>query len=234
VSTSPERLTRAIRWLQAYAALLTIALVVLFFRSGTSADDVLRTRGLIIEDEAGRERILIGAPIPEAANRVRTDEARVREVWASRYEDGEAYMGYYQDYNHAANGIVILSEDGFDRVVLGDPAPDPNIGKRIAPSTGLVINDAEGFERTGYSVKVVDGTYRVGLGLDSNRGGEGLVLTLDDDGVAGVIVGEGDDRLYLGKLPAGLGWWGREEAFRGLLIARDVEIVHKLNGAGGS
>ena len=78
MSTSPERLTRAIRWLQAYAALLTIALVVLFFRSGTSADDVLRTRGLIIEDEAGRERILIGAPIPEAANRVRTAFAPTR------------------------------------------------------------------------------------------------------------------------------------------------------------
>ncbi len=234
MSTNPERPTRAIRRLQAYAALTTVAIVVLFFRTGTGADGVLRARGLIIEDEAGRERILIGAPVPEAANRVRTDEARVREIWAPRYEDGEAYMGYYQDYDHAANGIVILSEDGFDRIVLGDPVPDPNIGRRIAPSTGLVVNDAEGFERTGYGVKVVDGTYRVGLGLDSNRGGEGLILTLDDDGVAGVIVGEGDDRLYLGKLPVGLGWWGLEEAFRGLLIAKDGEIVHQLNGAGGS
>ncbi|MDE2796726.1 MAG: hypothetical protein OXL34_18065 [Gemmatimonadota bacterium] len=231
MSTSPERLTRAIRWLQAYAALLTIALVVLFFRSGTSADDVLRTRGLIIEDEAGRERILIGAPIPEAANRVRTDEARVREVWASRYEDGEAYMGYYQDYRHEANGILILSEDGFDRVVLGDPVPDPNIGRRIAPSTGLVINDMQGFERTGYGVLVVDGTYRVVLGLDSNRGREGLVLMLEDDGRVGVTVGHGDDMIFLGDLPAGLGWWGLTELVRGLVIAKDGEIIHQLNGA---
>lgn len=232
MSANPERQTRAIRWLQAYAALMTVALVALFVRSEAETDGVLRTRGLIIEDEAGRERILIGAPVPEAANRVRTDEARVREVWAPRWPDNP-YMDYYRDYNHAANGIVILSEDGFDRVVLGDPVPDPNIGKRIAPSTGLVINDAEGFERTGYSVKVVDGVLRVGLGLDT-RGGEGLILTLDDDGVAGVIVGEGDDRLFLGSLPAGLGWWGLEEAFRGLLIAQDGEIVHQLNGAEGS
>ncbi|MYA64844.1 MAG: hypothetical protein F4139_05145 [Gemmatimonadetes bacterium] len=234
MSTSPERLTRAIRWLQAYAALLTIALAVLFVRSGAATDGVLRVRGLIIEDEAGRERILIGAPIPEADNRVRTDEARVREVWASRYDDGEAYMGYYQDYDHAANGIVILSEDGFDRVVLGDPVPDPNIGKRIAPSTGLVINDMQGFERTGYGVLVVDGTYRVVLGLDSNRGREGLVLMLEDDGLVGVSVGQGDDMIFLGDLPAGLGWWGLEELFRGLVIARDGEIVHRLNGAEGS
>ena len=75
---------------------MTVALAVLFVRSGTPADGVLRARGLIIEDEAGRERILIGAPVPEAANRVRTDEARVQEVWASRYTDADGYMGYYQ------------------------------------------------------------------------------------------------------------------------------------------
>ncbi len=167
MSENPERLTRAIRWLQAYAALITVALAVLFFRSGTETDGVLRARGLIIEDDAGRERILIGAPIPEAANRVRTDEARVREVWGSRFSD--EYMGWYQDYNHSTNGILILSEDGFDRIALGDPKPDPNIGKRIGPSTGMVINDAEGFERMGYGLLDIDGTYRVTLGLDSDR-----------------------------------------------------------------
>ena len=147
MSENPERLTRAIRWLQAYAALMTVALAVLFFRSGTDTDGILRARGLIIEDDAGRERILIGAPIPEAANRVRTDESRVREVWLPRFS--EEYMDWYQDYNHSTNGILILSEDGFDRIALGDPKPDPNIGKRIGPSTGMVINDAEGFERMG-------------------------------------------------------------------------------------
>lgn len=62
MGTNTAQLTRAIRWLQLYAALLTVALVVLFARSGTATDDVIRTRGLIIEDEAGRERILVGAP----------------------------------------------------------------------------------------------------------------------------------------------------------------------------
>lgn len=96
MSENAERLTRAIRWLQAYAALMTIALVVLFFRSGTETDGVLRARGLVIEDDAGRERILIGAPIPEAANRVRTDEARVREAWGPRFSEySEDYMEEY-------------------------------------------------------------------------------------------------------------------------------------------
>ena len=132
-------------------------------RSGTPADGVLRARGLIIEDEAGRERILIGAPVPEAANRVRTDEARVQEVWASRYPDADGYMGYYQGYSHETNGLLILSEDGFDRLVLGDPVPDPNIGRRSAP--------------------------------------------------------------------AGHEWTGLAEAFQGLLVRRDGEIVHQVNAA---
>ena len=47
MSTKTERLTRAVRWLQAYAALMTVALVVLFFRSGTEKDGVLRARELL-------------------------------------------------------------------------------------------------------------------------------------------------------------------------------------------
>ncbi len=54
-----------------------------------------RLTGTLGEDEAGRERILIGAPVPETANRIRTDEARVREVWAPKFPDADAYMGYH-------------------------------------------------------------------------------------------------------------------------------------------
>ncbi len=232
MTTGAERLTRTIRWLQVYAALLTIAVAVLFVRSGTATDGVLRARGLIIEDEVGRERILIGAPVPEATNRVRTDEARVREVWAPQFP--EAYMDYYQDYSHDTNGMLILSEDGFDRLVVGDPTPDPNIGRRIAPSTGMVINDTEGFERMGYGVKPMDGRYRVSLGLDTDRIEEGLILMLDDGGPRGVLVGTAGDRIFLGSAPAGHGWTGLAEEFQGLLVRRDGETVYQLNLAAGN
>ena len=234
MSTSAERLNRTVRWLQVYAALLTIAVAVLFIRSGTATDGVLRARGLIIEDEVGRERILIGAPVPEAANRVRTDEARVRDVWAPRFPDPDAYMGYYQDYSHDTNGMLILSEDGFDRLAVGDPTPDPNIGRRIAPSTGMVINDTEGFERMGYGVKPMDGRYRVSLGLDTDRIEEGLILMLDDGGPRGVLVGTAGDRIFLGSAPAGHGWTGLAEEFQGLLVRRDGETVYQMNLAAGN
>ena len=222
-----QQVKRTIRWLQGYAVLASVALVVLFVSNGAEEKDVLRARGLIIEDEVGRERILIGAPVPEAANRVRTDEARVREVWAPGFP--EAYMDYYQDYSHDTNGMLILSEDGFDRLIVGDPTPDPNIGRRIAPATGMVINDTEGFERTGYGVLAVNGGYNVGLGLDTDRIAEGLSLVLQDDGPHGILVGTPADGIFLGTAPAGHAWTGLEEEFQGLLARRDGEIVHQLN-----
>ncbi|WP_420614908.1 hypothetical protein [Candidatus Palauibacter sp.] len=227
-----QQVMRTIRWLQGYAILASIALVVLFVRNGVEEEDVLRARGLIIEDEVGRERILIGAPVPEAANRVRTDDARVREVWAPRFP--EAYMDYYQDYSHDTNGMLILSEDGFDRLVVGDPTPDPNIGRRIAPATGMVINDDQGFERSGYGVLAVNGGYNVGLGLDTDRIAEGLSLVLQDDGPHGILVGTPADGIFLGTAPAGHAWTGLEEEFSGLLARRDGEIVHQLNLAAGN
>ena len=199
MSTETQQVKRTIRSLQGYAALMTIALVVLFVRGGAATDGVLRVRGLIIEDEAGRERILIGAPIPGAANRVRTDEARVRELWGPRFPDLEQYMGWYRDYQHSTNGILILSEDGVDRLVLGDPVPDPNIGKRIGANTGLLINDPEGFDRSGYGLIDVEGRYRVGLGIDSNRSQESLMLMLHDNDRVGISVAEGEDRIFIGS-----------------------------------
>ncbi|WP_428278160.1 hypothetical protein [Candidatus Palauibacter sp.] len=229
-----QQVKRTIRWLQGYAVLASIALVVLFVRNGSAEEDVLRARGLIIEDAAGRERILLGAPIPEAVNRVRTDEARVREVWAPGFPDPDAYMGYYQDYSHETNGMLILSEDGFDRLVVGDPTPDPNIGRRIAPATGMMINDDQGFERTGYGVLAVNGGYNVGLGLDTDRIAEGLSLVLQDDGPHGILVGTLADGIFLGSAPAGHEWTGLAEEFQGLLARRDGEIVHQLNLAAGN
>ena len=44
-------------------------------------------------------------------------------------------MDSYEDYNHGTHGLVILNEDGFDRLVLGEETPDPHVGKRIAPSS---------------------------------------------------------------------------------------------------
>jgi hypothetical protein len=160
---------------------------------------VLRVRGLIIEDDQGRERILMGAPIPQAKNRVRTDFDRVKRAWAGR--SPSKYMEWYKTYQNQMNGILLLNEDGFDRVALGDPVPDPNVGIRIAPSSGLVINDEEGFERSGYGLLNVKNQHRVVLGMDSSKGKEGLTMFLIDDGPIGLEVNDGFRHRSLGLAP---------------------------------
>ncbi len=155
------------------AALLILVLSSQFLFSFREYDGnkVLKARGLVIVDDNGRERILIGAPLPGAANRVRTDTARVRELWSKRFGNPEQYMKWYRDYNHQANGILILDEQGFDKVCLGDGVPDANIGPRIGKQTGLVFCDPEGFERGGIGVlNVGEKQNRVVMALDGENG----------------------------------------------------------------
>lgn len=143
--------------------------------NGDKDTNVLRTRGLIIVDEKGRERILLGAPVPRVAGRKRQDDA---------------------------TGLLVLSEDGADRVAAGY-VPDPQVlgkvGKRISPEAGIAFNDKNGNER-GALGAFDDG--RVALGLDY-EGREavnlfaglnvfsGLLLASDNEGGherAGLIV----------------------------------------------
>ncbi len=153
-----ERLQRRTGWmLGAWALSLAVVFVMGAAAQSKPAsvpDDegVLRVRGLIVEDAAGRARILIGAPLPQTPDRKRRDPA---------------------------TAVVFLSEDGADRMVVGFTA-DPQIGgkvvQRISPSVGLQINDPEGNERTGYGYLEMG---RVVLGIDwKNR--EALTLSVDD------------------------------------------------------
>ena len=229
-----EKLERDLRRLKLYAFLLTAALMWLVlagFQSKPDNHGILRTRGLIIEDQTGRERILLGAPIPPATNRVRTDLTRVKEIWAKRFP--KEYMKWYQAYRHDMNGLLILDEKGFDRVAVGDPVPDPNIGKRIAPSTGIEINDEQGFERSGYGLLKVQDRYRVVLGLDSAKGTEGLTLALFDDGPIGLGVHDSDRTLYLGTAPPESPLTKISEPFHGLLLRNGAEVKYEVNAARG-
>ena len=183
-----ERRLRRQQLLSFSILVLLVSVLASSFQSPDAEEQILRARGLVLVDDAGRERILLGAPVPHAANRIRTDPQRVRETWAGAFPDPDAYMELYAGYEHSTNGLLILDENGHDRVVVGNPTPDLYFGKRIGPATGITINDHKGLERTGYSLLDVDGTYRVVLGLDNPRGSEGLVLMLVDDGPTGMTI----------------------------------------------
>ncbi len=53
------------------------------------------------------------------------------------------------------------------RIFLGSPVPDPAEGRRVAPATGLVINDSAGAERFGLGL-FPNG--RVVMGFDAPPG----------------------------------------------------------------
>jgi hypothetical protein len=212
------------RLLQSYAAVVTLVLAasaIAGFRS-RSDDQILRVRGLVIVDAQGRERILIGAPIPAAKNRVRTDTARVRAIWGKRFP--REYMEYYKGYRHDVNGIVVLDANGFDRVALGDSVPDPNVGRRIGSEAGVLINDAEGFERAGWGLLNVRGRNRMVLGLDDDNGDEGVTLAVFDSGAVGIMTKAGDQTVYLGTAPPNDHHTQLAEPFHGVLIKKGTNV----------
>ncbi|MCB0769939.1 MAG: hypothetical protein KDC00_05990 [Flavobacteriales bacterium] len=164
------------------AALLCVGLLSL---RPAAEPEIIRVRGIVVVDEEGHDRILIGAPIPTSSDRVRTDTAKARSKWARYFP--ERYMEWYSTYRHDMDGMLVLDDQGIDRAVFGTRVPDPNIGQRIGPSTGILINDSMGFERSGYGLLTVDGEDRMVLGMD-DLNGEAAVMSVHRDGTAGFSV----------------------------------------------
>ncbi len=221
------------KFLKIYSALITVVLVLMVFKvlfnDPNQLSDVIRVQGIIVEDANGKERILIGSPVPFASNRVRTDTSRVKELWGGIFPP--KYMTYYKGYNNDNYGIVILDSAGFDRIAIGSPVPDPNIGKRVGPSTGFLINDNKGFERSGYGILEVDGKNRVVLGLDNDNGTEGLSLAIFEDGTSGIIMNSKNRSIFLGKADS-TNWYTKDQVpFNGLLINDEKGTVIKLNSS---
>ncbi len=114
-------------------ALLTAACFVAGYNKtveAKSTDNILRTRGLIIEDGEGKPRILVGAPFPRVQGRRRQDST--------------------------TTAIVFLDGQGHDRLTLGEE-PEPQVAGRVVTTThriasgfGVVIHDGEGNERGAY------------------------------------------------------------------------------------
>lgn len=221
-----SKLKRETTFLKIYAFILTIAVLVLFTLISNQNQDIIRAKGIVIEDANGKERILIGAPIPYATNRIRTDSVRAKEAWGYIHPD---YMSFYKKYDHSNNGILILDANGHDRIAIGNNTPDPNIGKRIAPSSGIILNDENGFERSGYGILKVNGITRVNLGLDTNKGSEGLVLSVDDNGTTGIGIRNSKQTIFLGSSDSLNGYTRKEYPYNGLRIEDATGLKFNFN-----
>lgn len=159
---------------------------------------LIRAKGIIIEDETGRDRILIGAPIPPSKDRVRTDTALVRKFWAGKFRDPNQYMKWYASYKNSAEGIVFMNDKGFDVVQVGDNLSDANVGVRMFRSTGILWNTQDGWERGGAGVNTTkDGKSRPVIGLDDDSG-EAMHMVCLEDGSKALIIGDENGSMRIG------------------------------------
>ena len=178
---------------------------------------IIRAKGIVLEDSAGRDRILIGAPIPFSKNRVRTDTARVRLYWAKNYEDKAGkYMEWYNNYYHGAEGMVVMNDKGFDRVLVGDKLADPNTGRRMFEAAGILWNNPEGWELGGAGANTLkNGTSRSVMGVD-DKDGEAVHIIALEDGTKGIVIGGENGRLLIGMSNKNGKWFKNEELFTGI------------------
>ncbi len=75
---------------------------------------------------------------------------------------GAAWTAQSQRDVLRARALIITDRRGTERIVMGAPIPEPE-GRRIAPATGLVINDSTGAERFGVGLL---GNGYLGMGFD--------------------------------------------------------------------
>lgn len=119
---------RYICWIQTLM-IVVIALSATLTRrvEAQGSPRVLRTHGVVIEDDHGRARLILGTPLPEVQERKR--------------------------HGSLTDSIVFLDEQGNDRLTLGEgpnPQAQGKILHRIATFFGVLIHDDKGNERGGY------------------------------------------------------------------------------------
>ena len=221
-----SNLKREIRFAKMVAAISLLCCCLMFIAGATAVGrpgDIIRARGIVIVDAEGRDRILIGAPIPASTQRIRSDFAKAKRAWGSHFPDFDWYRGL----EHSTNGILVLDERGYDRIVLGDPVPDPRIGKRLSPVSGVAVNDQDGLERTGWGF--FPALNRTVIGLDSPDGTEGVMIAVLEDSTAGVVVSDGSPSIFLGNAKPDHPLTGLKEPFHGLVIRQGEAVKFNLN-----
>jgi hypothetical protein len=155
-------LERHLRWAGAVIALLAATGFVGFV---IPEDEVLRVRGIVVTDAAGRERIVLGAPMSESSSDPRLA---------------------------ATSGVVVLDSLGLLNVCVGTNNPlvmeGGRLGKRIHASAGMTIYDPrDGKERGGIGA-FTDGRANICLDYGSGSKEAACIAVAPGDEYAAVIL----------------------------------------------
>jgi hypothetical protein len=148
-----QSLQKQVRQLRfALLSLIGILFIGFLFSFTSAKNDIIRTKGIIVEDANGKPFVMIGNPIPQHKLRDRKDPL---------------------------SGLVFLDEKGIDRLYMGRDGKLQIGGKledRNSEGWSYIINDTIGDERGGFGF--ADDENRIGLGLDygGKDGGEAIYL----------------------------------------------------------
>ena len=143
----------------------------------TERADILRARGLIIVDEKGVERIVMGAPVPDPPQ-------------GKRVAPGNGIV--FQDAKGRERGGIGVLDDG--RIVYAlDSEKCDRVGLFVFPGgqSGLMINDDNMNGRIAL-VTEPDGTSK--LRFYDGSGKERMVLGVAKDGTAAIEVKDADEK----------------------------------------
>jgi len=155
-------LRRTVRTLTTLVAAAVLVIAAFALLAATSGPQILRVKGLVIVDDQGRDRILLGAPTPASPTRTRKDAN--------------------------TESLVFLGENGADRVIIGQ-TPNPTVAgqtsKRIAEGWGSLYLDPNGNERGGMGFL---GNGRAAVVLDRPNGDAIGMMVDDPSHFAGMLI----------------------------------------------
>ena len=135
-----------------FIILLASTNLILFFGLSSTSQDVLTTKGIVIVDDSGKPRMAMGFPIPKLEQRLRND---------------------------TLSGIVLLDENGVDRIHLGKHGKlflGEKYVERSNDGWSLFFNDSKGEERSGYGFSDDDNSIGLGMDYGGEHGGEAIYL----------------------------------------------------------
>jgi hypothetical protein len=129
-------------------------------QKNTISVEMVRTRGLVIQDQKGNDVILMGYPIPYSEARKRTDPV---------------------------DGFLMVDKNGTDRLFMGKAGAlqvNGELFNRIDQGWGFMVNDSRGNERGHFSM--LDSLNSIILGMDYPTG-EGIMVVAQPDNAFIVI-----------------------------------------------
>jgi hypothetical protein len=233
-----RELSRKLRVMYVIFGAVLLAQAAMFIGSNAQADGeivdnsgkIIKVKGIIVVDEKGRERVLIGAPIPQAKNRVFTDKTRAIEAWKDRIplDKGKQYWDNFDNLQKSPVGMLVLDENGFDRLGVGDQLGDVNTGRRIGNPTGMFMNNEKGFERAGFGVMQVNGVTQVGLGMDAEYG-EALTLAVSKDIGGGLRINDSTNQVFFGTIPPNKWENQTDKPFSGYMFKQGKDTKYQFN-----